>query len=83
MSAGKGDKYRPVNAKVYGENYDSIFRKNLAKDEVSEPGLFELEYKLKQLQDEYNDLPKKASFSGLHILNEIEEIQHKIDNYNL
>jgi hypothetical protein len=25
--AGKGDSYRPVNQKVYGENYDAIFRK--------------------------------------------------------
>ena len=28
MSAGKGDTPRPVDAKVYGENYDSIFRKD-------------------------------------------------------
>ena len=27
MSAGKGDTPRPVDAKVYGENYDDIFRK--------------------------------------------------------
>lgn len=27
MSAGKGDTPRPVDAKAYGENYDSIFRK--------------------------------------------------------
>lgn len=25
---GKGDKQRPVNKKVYDENYDRIFRKN-------------------------------------------------------
>jgi hypothetical protein len=25
--AGKGDTYRPVNKKVYNENYDHIFRK--------------------------------------------------------
>ena len=28
MSAGKGDTPRPVDAKAYGENYDSIFRKD-------------------------------------------------------
>lgn len=27
MSAGKGDTPRLVNSKVYGENYDNIFRK--------------------------------------------------------
>lgn len=27
MSAGKGDSYRPVNQKVYDENYDFIFRR--------------------------------------------------------
>ena len=27
VSAGKGDTPRPVDAKVYGENYDDIFRK--------------------------------------------------------
>jgi hypothetical protein len=27
MSAGKGDTPRPVDFKVYGENYDNIFRK--------------------------------------------------------
>lgn len=26
MSAGKGDKPRPVNKKVYDQNYDEIFR---------------------------------------------------------
>ena len=25
--AGKGDRYRPVNLKKYGENYDRIFGK--------------------------------------------------------
>lgn len=29
--AGKGDKYRPVNKKIYDENYDFIFRKNKKK----------------------------------------------------
>jgi hypothetical protein len=27
MSAGKGDSPRPVNAEVYGQNYEDIFRK--------------------------------------------------------
>jgi len=27
MSAGKGSTQRPVDAKIYGENYESIFRK--------------------------------------------------------
>jgi len=27
MSAGKGDTPRPVNAEVYGKNYEDIFRK--------------------------------------------------------
>lgn len=27
MSNGKGDRYRPVDQKVYGENYDRIFRR--------------------------------------------------------
>lgn len=27
MSAGKGDARRPYDAKQYGENYDSIFKK--------------------------------------------------------
>lgn len=28
MSAGKGDTPRPVNAEVYGKNYEDIFRKD-------------------------------------------------------
>ena len=28
MSAGKGDTPRPVNADVYGQNYEDIFRKD-------------------------------------------------------
>lgn len=28
MSAGKGDRKRPVNQEVYGQNYDDIFRKD-------------------------------------------------------
>jgi len=28
MSAGKGDSTRPVNADVYGKNYEDIFRKD-------------------------------------------------------
>jgi len=28
MSAGKGDTPRPVNAEVYGQNYEDIFRKD-------------------------------------------------------
>ena len=31
--AGKGDSPRPVDAKTYGENYDSIFRKKVSKDQ--------------------------------------------------
>ena len=27
MSAGKGDTPRPVNAEIYGQNYEDIFRK--------------------------------------------------------
>ena len=29
MSAGKGDRPRPVNGKVYRENFDYIFRKGV------------------------------------------------------
>lgn len=36
MSAGKGDTPRPVDAKVYGENYDSIFRKPQPEPEPNE-----------------------------------------------
>ena len=28
VSAGKGDTPRPVNAEVYGQNYEDIFRKD-------------------------------------------------------
>jgi hypothetical protein len=35
MSAGKGDKPRPVNIKVYNENFDKIFRKK--KHETTTP----------------------------------------------
>jgi hypothetical protein len=28
MSAGKGGSPRPVNAEVYGQNYEDIFRKD-------------------------------------------------------
>jgi hypothetical protein len=31
MSAGKGDTPRLVDFKIYGENYDNIFRKQVEK----------------------------------------------------
>jgi len=34
--AGKGDNYRPVNVKKYGENYEKIFRKNTDNSKKSE-----------------------------------------------
>jgi hypothetical protein len=33
VSAGKGDTPRPVNAKIYGENYENIFRKTKCQNE--------------------------------------------------
>ena len=36
MSAGKGDTPRPVDAKVYGENYDAIFRKDKPEQKPQE-----------------------------------------------
>jgi hypothetical protein len=35
--AGKGDKYRPVNLKKFGENYDEIFRKKRIKKVDNDP----------------------------------------------
>jgi hypothetical protein len=32
MSNGKGDTYRPVDPKVYGENYDRIFTAKTLRD---------------------------------------------------
>lgn len=64
--AGKGDKYRPVNKAKYDANYDAIFRKkSISNDE-----------RIKQLTLEYNQLPRKDSFSGLAILEEIEKLQN-------
>ena len=31
MSAGKGDRYRPINFKRYQENYEKIFNKKKVK----------------------------------------------------
>ena len=36
--AGKGCRYRPVNQKKYGENYDKIFGKQNPKLEKTEKG---------------------------------------------
>ena len=36
MSAGKGDTPRPVNAEVYGQNYDDIFRKDKPQTTTNE-----------------------------------------------
>ena len=36
MGAGKGDTPRPVDAKAYGENYDSIFRKDKPETKPTE-----------------------------------------------
>jgi hypothetical protein len=33
MGAGKGDTPRPVDAKIYGENYDNIFRKTKCQND--------------------------------------------------
>jgi hypothetical protein len=35
MSAGKGDSPRPVNAEVYGQNYEDIFRKQDVPQEIN------------------------------------------------
>lgn len=35
-SAGKGDKYRPVDHQKYRDNYDRIFRKNKNETQDSE-----------------------------------------------
>lgn len=37
MSAGKGDSYRPVNNKVYGENYDAIDWTKTLSDGIVKP----------------------------------------------
>lgn len=34
-SAGKGDKYRPVDKKQYDENYEEIFKKKKSKKKVT------------------------------------------------
>jgi len=34
MSAGKGDAPRPVNAELYGQNYEDIFRKPNAETRI-------------------------------------------------
>lgn len=36
--AGKGDKYRPVNKRVYDENYDLIFRNHKKVDNSKKSG---------------------------------------------
>lgn len=36
VSAGKGDTPRPVNAEVYGQNYDDIFRKDKPQTTTNE-----------------------------------------------
>ena len=39
--AGKGSRYRPVNKKLYDENYDKIFgrKKDVGSDRSDESGL--------------------------------------------
>jgi len=37
-TAGKGDFYRPVDLKKYGENYDRIFRKGAKLNESKKSG---------------------------------------------
>jgi hypothetical protein len=38
MSAGKGDKPRPVDKKKYDENYDAIFgKKNKEEEQTNQP----------------------------------------------
>lgn len=57
MSAGKGDKPRPVNLEKYESNFDRIFRCRLTQDkkvqEVSENGATSCETKA-LMQDEDN-----------------------------
>lgn len=64
MSAGKGDKPRPVNKTKFDENYDNIFR----KAKVSQ---------LNILQEKYKSLVCKKSIEGMRLLDEIEKIQNE------
>ena len=36
LQAGKGDRYRPVDPKIYGDNYDNIFRKKEKKEKKND-----------------------------------------------
>ncbi len=36
LQAGKGDRYRPVDQKKYGDNYDNIFRKKEKKEKKND-----------------------------------------------
>jgi|TARA_Y100000389_G_C17012088_1_gene294646 hypothetical protein len=36
LQAGKGDRYRPVDPKKYGDNYDNIFRKKEKKEKKND-----------------------------------------------
>lgn len=36
LQAGKGDRYRPVDLKKYGDNYDNIFRKKEKKEKKND-----------------------------------------------
>ena len=36
LQASKGDRYRPVDPKKYGDNYDNIFRKKEKKEKKND-----------------------------------------------
>ncbi len=36
LQAGKGDRYRPVDPKKYGDNYDNIFGKKEKKEKKND-----------------------------------------------
>jgi stalled ribosome rescue protein Dom34 len=65
MSAGKGDKPRPVNKRKFDENYDAIFRSSKNR-------------KLLDLKVKFQSLQFKTSVEGMQLLDEIEQIEKEL-----
>lgn len=70
MSAGKGDRPRPVNKKKFDENYYTIFRKNKGSREQ----------RLIELKIQFQSLEYRTSVEGMRLLDEIEKIEDEIKN---
>lgn len=78
-NAGKGDSYRPVNKKLYDENYDRIFRKKDSLGSNLINGLSELKDSLQDtniLWEVYDRFPGSPDLGIIEFIGSLKECEN-------